>query len=336
MPRVRLGVALLVPEPLATEISGLRRALRDPNITRIPPHLTLVPPVNVRVEALDQALAVLRDAASSVPPLSLLVGPVATFSPLNPVVYLAVGGEQAALAALVRLRDSVFRAPLHRQVDHPFVPHVTLHDDIDSALITPVIEAMAAWSAEVMFDQVTLLREDQPGRIWRPIAHAPLGGPAVIGTGGLAVSLDLTPAAPFDARHATRSRSFAVTARREGAVVGLLEGRVVEGRALEEPASEELPSEEGPVLEEEPVLEGPVLEAWIEHLVVVPSHRRQGIGSALLAQASSHAAAGGCAEMRLVLAVTAEGSAVAKSFLTARGFESLSEGELPLLMARRL
>jgi hypothetical protein len=48
VPRVRLASALLVPEPFAREIDGLRRALDD-DIDRVPPHLTLVPPVNVRV-----------------------------------------------------------------------------------------------------------------------------------------------------------------------------------------------------------------------------------------------------------------------------------------------
>ena len=48
MVRRRLGVVLLVPEPAATEIQGLRRAVDDPALDSIPPHLTLVPPVNVR------------------------------------------------------------------------------------------------------------------------------------------------------------------------------------------------------------------------------------------------------------------------------------------------
>ena len=44
MPRMRLGVALLVPAPQSDEIDGLRRALDDPVLGRVPAHLTLVPP----------------------------------------------------------------------------------------------------------------------------------------------------------------------------------------------------------------------------------------------------------------------------------------------------
>src|ERR687897_367343 len=56
MPRRRLGVALVLPEPVATEIDGLRRALGDATLGRIPAHLTLVPPVNVADDDLPAAL----------------------------------------------------------------------------------------------------------------------------------------------------------------------------------------------------------------------------------------------------------------------------------------
>ncbi len=52
------------PPPLAEEIDGLRRAFGDRSLGRVPPHLTLVPPVNVAEGDLGQALAVLRAAAA--------------------------------------------------------------------------------------------------------------------------------------------------------------------------------------------------------------------------------------------------------------------------------
>src|SRR5687768_11841471 len=98
MPRWRLGVALLVPPPARDEVDGLRRALGDPALPRIPAHLTLVPPVNVREEAVPDALHVLRDAAADTPAsLRLTLGPPGTFLPDNPVLYLRVGGDLDAL-----------------------------------------------------------------------------------------------------------------------------------------------------------------------------------------------------------------------------------------------
>jgi 2'-5' RNA ligase len=169
LPRRRLGVALLVPLPVATEIDGLRRALGDGALGRIPAHLTLVPPVNVAADDIDDALAVLRRAARATRPLDLRIGPAATFHPVTPVVYLAVGGD---LDALHGLRDRVFAAPLSRPLTHPFVPHVTVADDMDPARIPAALAALADYVADVRLDAVHLLEEGR-GRIWGPIAEAP-------------------------------------------------------------------------------------------------------------------------------------------------------------------
>ena len=96
MPRRRLGVVLLIPPPIAHEVDGLRRALGDGFLGRVAPHVTLIPPVNVREDDLSAALAVVRGAAASTGPLTLELGPVETFLPVNPVVYLAVGRPEPA------------------------------------------------------------------------------------------------------------------------------------------------------------------------------------------------------------------------------------------------
>ena len=131
MPRLRLGVALLLPEPLATQVDGLRRACDDGALDRVPPHLTLVPPVNVRVDDVAAALQVLRDAAGGTRPFTLRLGPPSTFLPDTPTLHLAVGGSGDATAVLRRLRDGVFRPPLERPLTFPFVPHVTLADEME-------------------------------------------------------------------------------------------------------------------------------------------------------------------------------------------------------------
>ena len=92
MARRRLGVVILVPARAAAEIDGMRRACGDRALERVPPHLTLVPPVNVTETRLSEALARLRDAAARTSPFTLELGPVASFVPDSPTLYLAVGG----------------------------------------------------------------------------------------------------------------------------------------------------------------------------------------------------------------------------------------------------
>ena len=126
---MRLGVALLLSSPVADQVDGLRRALGDRTLGRVPAHITLVPPVNVKEADLGRALAVLRAGAAAAPRvLRLRLGAPTSFLPANPVLYLPVDGDLEALAALAALRDRVMVPPLARPLAWPFVPHVTLAD----------------------------------------------------------------------------------------------------------------------------------------------------------------------------------------------------------------
>jgi 2'-5' RNA ligase len=216
--RVRLGVALLVPAPADTEIDGLRRALGDGTLGRMPAHLTLVPPVNVREDRLGEALAVLRRAAAATAPFSLRLGPPATFLPDSPTVYLAVADDGPVRA----LRDRVFVEPLARPLTWPFVPHVTLADEAHPARITAALAALGDYRVEASFSRVHLLREGA-GRVWTPIADATFAPPATVGQGGLPLELTVSEAVDPAAARLGPDR-LVVTARIDGVVAGYAEG----------------------------------------------------------------------------------------------------------------
>ena len=161
-----------MPDPVAPEVDGLRRALGDGALGRIPAHLTLVPPVNVAEDDVTRALSVLRQAAAATAPVDLRLGPADTFAPVTPVVYLRVGGDLGALHAL---RDRVFRPPFERHLTHPFVPHVTLADEVATERIPAAVAALADYVADVRVGEVTLLEEGR-GRVWRPVSGMALTG----------------------------------------------------------------------------------------------------------------------------------------------------------------
>jgi 2'-5' RNA ligase/GNAT superfamily N-acetyltransferase len=223
VPRLRLGVALIVPPPLDAEVDGLRRALGDGALGRIPAHLTLVPPVNVREDRLGEALAVLRRAAAATRPFTVGLGPPATFLPDNPTLFLAVTDGEAEVRAL---RDRVFVDPLARPLTWPFVPHVTLADEADPTRIDAARTALADYRVKVSFSRVHLLREGQ-GRVWSPIADAPFAAPAVIGRGGLPVELTVSEQPDPDAAALARVEgvlALTITARRDGEPAGYATG----------------------------------------------------------------------------------------------------------------
>ena len=196
VPRVRLGVALLVPAPWCHEIDGLRRGTGEAHLDRVPPHITLVPPVNVPVDEVPSALARLRDAASGLAPFGLRLGPPTSFAPVTPTLHLDVGDDPAGpggSVALRRLRDAVFVAPLRRSLTFDFAPHVTVRDELAPRLVEMGIEALSDYEVDVTFDRVHLLEEQRHGdarRRWVPVADVAFGPRRVVGRGG--VELELT------------------------------------------------------------------------------------------------------------------------------------------------
>lgn len=195
MARRRLSVALLIPRPCATEVDGLRRGFGDRAIGRIPPHITLIPPVNVRDESLGSALGLLRHVATETLPFELSLGPPGSFLPHNPVVYLKVAGDEEPH----RLRDAVRRAPFDRDDPRLFVPHVTIATGATPKRIEATIEAMADFEFDVRIDRLHLLEmvpDTRWGTRWIPIADYAFEPRRVVARGGL--ELELTRSTGLD------------------------------------------------------------------------------------------------------------------------------------------
>jgi 2'-5' RNA ligase len=230
MPKARLGVALLVPPPLSYEVDGLRRALGDGSLGRIPAHLTLVPPVNVNRERLGEALGVLRKAAGATRPFAIATGAPETFLPDNPVLYLPL---QQGAPEITAVRNRVFEEPLARPLTWPFVPHITLADEAEPARIGAAIAALADYRLDATFDRIHLLEEGK-GRVWRPIADCAFEAPRIVGRGGLETELSVTTILDPEAAVLLDDGlcDIVITARREGRVLGVLTGSSGEVRAV--------------------------------------------------------------------------------------------------------
>ncbi len=274
---------LLIPRNLAPEIDGLRRATGFSKIESVPPHITLVPPINVADDEVDDAIALARHVAAAEQPLHVVLGPVGTFNPITPVVYLRVSGP--GVDGIKRLRDGLDSGPLAQELSHPFVPHVTLSDDATDREIEGAIASLTHFVEHVVLDAVTVLEEDDD-RIWRPIADAPLTAQTTTRTvGANPVTITVTSLPTQAGSIMGRYRSLSVEAFVDGRVVGLARGHIAPGDL-----------------------------AWLDELVVIRETRSTGVGGMLARAFTDAARAAKATEIRAVRGATVAGFLVRLGF----------------------
>jgi 2'-5' RNA ligase len=105
MARRDIGVAIGLPEPYTSELQGWRERLGDPNAADIPPHVTLLPPTELRTDDLVEVEEHLQAVAQRHAPFTMHLRGSGTFRPISPVVFVPLVqgiGECERLEAHVR------------------------------------------------------------------------------------------------------------------------------------------------------------------------------------------------------------------------------------------
>ena len=159
-----IGVAIALPEPWASELQDYRTALGDETATLIPTHITLVPPVELTEEQIDEAVAHLGDVAGATDMFCLHLRGTGTFRPVSPVVFVSVieGISQCeALAARIR------RGPLAVPLEHPYHPHVTIAHHLPDDVMDRAFEELAGFDCTFDTGEFQLYRHDEENG-WRP------------------------------------------------------------------------------------------------------------------------------------------------------------------------
>lgn len=172
---LRLGVIVLLPEPVAAHVQAWRRALRDPARDLIPPHLTLVPPQPVAAAELEAAIALVDRAAATVAPGLIELCGAATFLPHTPVAFLVVKVGEPTLRAL----EGALRAPPLDQRAFPFHPHVTVAQDRPPEELEAAVRELRGFRAVFPLPAATLTEADERAG-WRVLHQAPVGGSELV------------------------------------------------------------------------------------------------------------------------------------------------------------
>jgi 2'-5' RNA ligase len=167
-----IGVALAIPEPWARDLQQYRTSVGDLTATRIPTHITLVPPTEVGAGEVGQVVEHLACVAGEQSRFSVHLRGTGTFRPVSPVVFVMLA---RGISECEQLAHAVRRGPLDVELTFPYHPHVTVAHHLDEGSLDRAFEELAGFECEFDVEEFHLyVHEDETG--WRPTRSFPFGG----------------------------------------------------------------------------------------------------------------------------------------------------------------
>ena len=171
MPTRDFGVAIGLPEPANTELQGWRERLGDSMAKAIPPHVTLLPPTNLRADRLAEVEEHLRVIAANERPFVMHLRGAGTFRPVSPVVFVQLA---QGVSDCERLERQVRCGPLARELNFPYHPHVTVAHDLGEDVLDRAYDELASYDARFQVWGFTLFEQGRD-KVWRPQRDFPFG-----------------------------------------------------------------------------------------------------------------------------------------------------------------
>jgi 2'-5' RNA ligase len=171
-PVLTLGVAIPVPAPWAEELVDWRRRVGDPAAARVPPHVTLLPPIQVPAAAMPEIEAHLAATATAFPPFEMHLSGTGTFAPVSDVVFVAVA---RGIGNCELIANDVRSGPLTRSLSFPYHPHVTVAHDVPADMLELAYSGLAELSAEFRVTSFTEYERTADG-VWTVARDYPLTG----------------------------------------------------------------------------------------------------------------------------------------------------------------
>jgi len=175
-------LALLPPDPVFSQTWALKQEVHgltgSRNAVRLPPHITLLPPMRESLDFERQCVAALTDFTASEAAFEVPLDGFAWFGDRTLFVRVSEGAALRAFHARL-LAWCAVHLPQVRPENRPYTPHLTLATrDLPPAQV-PGLRALfggRTYVAAFAVQQLTLFRHD--GQQWQPCATFLLGGAA--------------------------------------------------------------------------------------------------------------------------------------------------------------
>lgn len=171
----RYALVAYVKSPAGEFVENLRRELH-PDLPHLAAHLTILPPRPLHGSE-SSALQLLEQICGAEEPFEVTLGPVETFIPITPTIFIRV---DAAASRMSELHSKLNTEELRFQEEWPYIPHLTIakmggEQPAQSAFTI----ARRRWNAyagsrRILLERLTFVREESPN-CWVDLAPVMLG-----------------------------------------------------------------------------------------------------------------------------------------------------------------
>jgi 2'-5' RNA ligase len=173
--QVRIGIAIEVPEPYASELQEARARFGDRYAHAIPPHITVVGPTVVDESVMPAVSEHLEKVVGDIAPFRVHLRGTGTFRPVSPVVFVSV---VEGIGGCEILEQAVRAGVLDQELRFAYHPHVTIAHEVPDDALDRAFDELAGYEAVFDVDCVWQYEHGDDG-VWRPQRKFPLaGGPA--------------------------------------------------------------------------------------------------------------------------------------------------------------
>lgn len=123
---MKYGIAVFPSKKLQDTANSYRKRY-DTKYSMVPPHLTLKEPFDAEEKDLEYLIPEIQKVAEKSTPFKLKILRYSSFYPVTNTLYMKVAENNE----LLNLQENLNKGPLESKTEHPYVPHITIGQEMN-------------------------------------------------------------------------------------------------------------------------------------------------------------------------------------------------------------
>lgn len=130
---MKYGIAIFPSKSIQDDANALRKRY-DPRYALIPPHITVKATFLMDDDLRDVLIDELKQITKNMKPFTINVNKVSSFAPVTNTIYYKI----EPIPELIALNEQLNAGKFPKNNEHPFVPHITIAQDLQAAEFSDV------------------------------------------------------------------------------------------------------------------------------------------------------------------------------------------------------